>query len=121
VILPNTGAKELKRHSFKMLATFFHHSPIFLFRQQGPLSDPKGSPENYLQVGVSNYSLEHCIVSIQPQTQHMAAIPTIIWPLKLGAKLLNQDPNIWEVLFGGGGQPENGDLRIFIDFGGCNL
>jgi hypothetical protein len=51
----------------------------------------------------------------------MAAIPTIIWPLKLGAKLLNQDPNIWEVLFGGGGQPENGDLRIFIDFGGCNL
>jgi hypothetical protein len=66
LVLPISGAKEPKRHSFKTFATFFHRSSLFLFRQQESLSDPKSSPENYLQIGVGNFSLEHCIISIQP-------------------------------------------------------
>jgi hypothetical protein len=59
LVLPISGAKELKRHSFMTFATFFHQSSPFLFRQQEPLPDPKSSPENHLQIGASNFSLEH--------------------------------------------------------------
>jgi hypothetical protein len=49
-----------------MPAALLQISSLFLFRQHGPLPDPKFPAEKYLHAGVSDQILEHCIISIQP-------------------------------------------------------
>jgi len=75
LVSPSMASKKLHHHHFQLPASFFQQTSRFLFRQQGPLSDPISSPEDDLQARVNMCPLEHHIISVQPQDPTHCSYP----------------------------------------------